>query len=189
MKTTSASGRTTKRFAKTFDELPGGALEQYWTKAIPDLLNAYDRVCSFCCFRIHPASGTPSVDHMAPKSRAWNAVYEWTNYRLAALRMNARKGKVVGIIDPFEVQPGWFALELTFGQVIPGPATVGDPALRARIQHTIDALRLNTFWEERLRDIVAYADGNVSLRRLQEESPFVAHELVRQGRLHAWDAP
>ena len=121
------------------------------------------------------------------KSQKWDAVYEWSNYRLASLRMNARKRDLCNILDPFDVEPGWFELELTFGQVRPGAGISGVPELRAKVQETIDTLGLNDFADERLRDIEAYDSGEVRLRRLWEESPFVASELVRQGRLHAYD--
>ena len=170
------------------DELPGGAFEPYWTAAISWLMDAYHRVCAFCCFRIH-ASGSPSADHMVPKSKAWDRVYEWSNYRLATLRMNSLKQHHSDVIDPFEVQDGWFALELIFGQIIPGPVAANDPVLAQRVHETIDRLRLNDLALERLRDIEAYQDGDVSFSRLREESPFVAAELRRQGRLRPEDQP
>lgn len=176
-----AAGNKVTRDAATCDEVPGASFEPYWTKAIPWLLDAYGRVCAYSCFRIHPTA-TPTVDHMVPKSTAWDKVYEWSNYRLAALLLNSRKGALPNVIDPFEVKPGWFALELTFGQVVPGPATKGDAALFERVDATITELGLNDFADERLRDIEAYEEGGVSLGRLREESPFVASELVRQGR-------
>lgn len=174
--------------ATTAADLSGEHFHPYWTEALDWLLTSYNRICAFCCFRIH-ATASPSVDHMAPKSLAWDKVYEWTNYRLAALRLNAKKGAMTHVIDPFDVKPGWFAIELTFGQVVPGPATEGDPALKLRVEATIEDLGLNDFADDRLRDIEAYEACDVSLRRLHEESPFVAAELERQGRLHPEDQP
>lgn len=183
VETRDAAGRRSKDPVQHPESLPGNAFEPYWTEALQDLLVAYDRVCAYCCFRIH-ASATPSVDHMAPKSRAWDRVYEWENYRLAALAMNAAQREYTDVIDPFEVQPGWFALELTYGQVQPGPATTNDPALRARVVDTIDRLGLNNsgLLTDRLRDIEDYERGEVGWDRLREESPFVAHEIERQGK-------
>jgi len=183
---TTSTGVPRTRYAQQPQEIPPDRFAPYWTEALDWLLESYDRVCAFCCFRIHPTA-SPSVDHMVPKSRAWDQVYEWSNYRLAALRMNARKGVLLSIIDPFDVQPGWFALELTYGQIKPGPATTGDAALRARVADTIERLGLNDFADARLRDIENYEAGDVSLRLLQEESPFVAYELVRQNHLRAED--
>ena len=86
------------------DELLGEHFKPYWTEALAWLLEAYGRVCAFCCFRIHETA-TPSVDHMVPKSESWDQVYEWSNYRLASLKLNAKKGVMTSVIDPFEVQP------------------------------------------------------------------------------------
>uniref|UniRef100_UPI0025F0CEDF hypothetical protein n=1 Tax=uncultured Thiocystis sp. TaxID=1202134 RepID=UPI0025F0CEDF len=92
------------------EDLPASEIESYWTEAIDDLMQAYNEVCAYSCFRIHPVTGAASVDHMAPKSRAWDRVYEWNNYRLAAARLNARKNAFGDVLDPFEVQNGWFEL-------------------------------------------------------------------------------
>lgn len=174
------------RLAEAPEEVPASKFAPYWREAIPWLLEAYGRMCAFSCFRIHPA-GIPTVDHMVPKSKAWTHAYEWSNYRLAQLRLNAHKADHDTVLDPFEVELGWFAIELVFGQVVPGPATADNPALRARVQATIDQLRLNDLAGERLRDIQAYEDGDVTLRWLSQESPFVASELARQGRLRPPD--
>lgn len=183
-----ADGRPVEVPVGRTEDLPAEEFEPYWTTALDWLLEAYGRICAYCCFRIHPTA-SPSVDHMIPKSKAWDKVYEWSNYRLAALRMNARKNDLSSIIDPFDVQDGWFAIELTFGQVVPGPVAMADPALRDRVEHVITKLGLNEFAAERLRDIEAYESGDVSLKRLREESPFVAAEIARQGRLRPGDRP
>jgi len=40
---------------------------------------------------IEPATGAPSVDHVVPRASTWQLVYEWSNYRLAAARINSKK--------------------------------------------------------------------------------------------------
>lgn len=172
------------------EDLPPDTFKPYWTAAIPWLLQAYSRICAFCCFRIHETA-SPSVDHMVPKSTAWDKVYEWSNYRLASLRLNAAKGAMTTVIDPFDVKPGWFELEFTFGQIRPGPVARADERLKARVDTTIDVLGLNSsaLVAARMRDISAYEDSQLRIRRLREESPFVADEIIRQGRLWAGDVP
>ena len=49
---------------------------------------------------------------MVAKSMRWDQVYEWANYRLACSLMNARKDAIASVLDPFEIEDGWFALEL-----------------------------------------------------------------------------
>jgi len=165
------------------EDLPSSEIEPYWTEAINDLMQAYDEVCAYSCFRIHPWTGAASVDHMAPKSLAWDRVYEWNNYRLAAARLNARKSACGDVLDPFEVQYGWFELELVGFQVIPGHSLREDDDIRKKVQNTIDLLRLNDFRSEREKDAVSYWESDISFARLTKESPFVAMELRRQSRL------
>ncbi len=118
---------------------------------------------------------------MVAKSTAWDQVYEWSNYRLACLLMNARKG-VADVLDPFAIGDGWFVLELVEFQVVPGRGLPADVCIR--VDATIDTLGLSdsTCCEARAEYAQAYWDGDVSLSRLREHAPFVARELERQGR-------
>ena len=164
------------------DSISPNQFKPYWRRALDDLLASYNRTCCYLSLYIPRAVGTPSVDHMVAKSTAWDQVYEWSNYRLACLLMNARKG-VADVLDPFEIGDGWFALELVEFQVVPGR---GLPAnVRIRVAETIDTLGLSdsTCCDARAEYAQAYWDGDVSLSRLREHAPFVARELERQGRL------
>ncbi len=180
------AGRGFPKIAAAEDEIPSDAFPPFWTAALDDLMVAYHETCAYSCFRIHPVTGARAVDHFVPKSRSWRRVYEWSNYRLCAARMNARKGDFRGVLDPFEVREGWFHLELLGFQVVPNPKL---PApTRAKIQATIDRLGLNDFARDREADAERYWDGSVRLGDLKRESPFVAYELHRQGRLRVGDA-
>lgn len=163
-------------------ELPSLEYPDYWTRVIDALKEAYDHICAYSCFRIHKVTGAASVDHMAPKSRTWNRVYEWDNYRLCSSRLNARKKDFTDVLDPFEVEDDWFELELVGFQVIPGKQ-INDPQLRANVDQTITRLGLNDFRKDREEDAEAYWNRDISFGRLVRESPFVARELRRQGRL------
>ncbi len=167
-------------------DLPSSEFPTYWTEALDDLMEAYNRVCAYSCFRIHPVTGARSVDHMAPRSRAWDRVYEWTNYRLACGLLNSRKREFDDVLDPFEVQNGWFVLDLVGFQVL--PASDLDAATRAQVEDTIDRLGLDDFRSSRERDAENYWAGKVSFEVLMEESPFVAMELQRQNQLREEDA-
>ncbi|MGL6094964.1 MAG: hypothetical protein ACRC7O_04055 [Fimbriiglobus sp.] len=159
----------------------------YWTAALGDLMGAYNRICAYSCFRIHEITGAGSVDHFAPKSRAWDRVYEWDNYRLACSQLNARKRDFTDVLDPFEIQDGWFHLELVGFQVVPNPKLTR--ATREQVQQTISRLGLNDFRKSRASDAENYWNRDVSLRVLRTESPFVAMELERQNRLNPEDTP
>ena len=179
-------GRRHQKIATSREDIPPEKFPPYWTEAIEDLMQAYHRICAYSCFAIHPVTGSASVDHFAPKSRSWDRVYEWENYRLACSRLNARKTNFTDLLDPFEVQDGWFQLELVGFQVIPNPSL--DPLVREQVIHTIDTLDLNDFCQEREIDSEEYWAKHVSLKILTQESPFVAKELRRQGRLNQGDS-
>ena len=113
----------------------------------------------------------------------WDQVYEWRNYRLACALMNARKGARENVLDPFEVEDGWFALELVEFQILPGTGLPPDVA--AAVQETIKCLRLSDHVRCKARAEYAehYWGGEISLGYLKRRTPFVAKELARQGRL------
>jgi hypothetical protein len=179
------AGKRFKKIAKKREDIPPDQFPPYWTEALDDLMQAYRHICAYSCFRIHEVTGARSVDHFAAKSRSWDKVYEWSNYRLACSLLNARKKDFSDILDPFDIQDGWFQLELVAFQVIPNPNL--SQATRKRITDTVDRLRLNDFCKERTEDAERYWNKDISLRTLERESPFVALELHRQRRLNKAD--
>ena len=168
--------------AGSADAIPPSEFKPYWRRTLDDLLVGYNRTCAYLSLYIPKVVGTPSVDHMVAKSKAWDQVYEWSNYRLACSLMNARKG-VADVVDPFEVGGGWFALELVAFQVVPGHGLPAD--VRAQVVETIATLGLSESecCEVRAEYAQAYWDGAFCLSHLRQRAPFVAQELERQDRL------
>ena len=124
---------------------------------------------------------------MVAKSMCWDHVYEWRNYRLACALMNSRKGVIASVLDPFEIQDGWFALELVEFQVVPSSGI--PPDIAAEVEGTIESLRLNgsECCEARREFAEDYWKRDISLDYLTRHSPFVERELRRQERLHDED--
>jgi hypothetical protein len=178
-------GRPFKKIATRERDIPADEFPDYWTLVLDEMMDAYHQICAYSCFRIHPVTGGRSADHFAAKSKSWRKVYLWSNYRLCSTRLNARKQKFGDVLDPFEIQPGWFQLELLGFQVIPDPSLPW--ATRDAIQDTIDRLGLDEFKDDRARDADRYWSKGIALWVLKEESPFVAEELRRQGRLNPGD--
>lgn len=190
-----------------FEDLEPRHLPDYWTAALDDLYAAYHQICAYCCFRIHPITGARSVDHMDAKSlpgegsaadedphmvamsTVWDHVYEWHNYRLASGRLNARKSDYQDVIDPFEVGAGWFEMEFVGFQLKPGREV--DVPTKARMEATIERLGLNskTMRGARESDYRDYIEGHISLDKLRRESPLVAREVTRAGKLRPADRP
>lgn len=97
--------------------------------------------------------------------------------------MNARKNNLEDVLDPFEVRDGWFALDLSTLEVVPGEGLSEE--LRQRVQATIDRLDLNDseFVLARGAYFDSFRDNDLTFRHLQRHFPFLARELVRQGQV------
>ncbi|MGY2199462.1 hypothetical protein [Pseudomonas gingeri] len=177
-------GRKRKKLAERREDIPADKFPPIWTEALPDLMEAYGRLCAYICIYIERVTGGGSVDHMLPKSRRWQDVYEWANYRLACTLMNARKNNYQDVLDPFEAEEGWFRLELTGYQVIPGADL--DPVIEARVLATIKRLGLNDRDCLKVREdyATAYADRHISLEFLRRRAPFLAREIEAQQGAH-----
>ncbi|SUS06973.1 conserved hypothetical protein [uncultured Defluviicoccus sp.] len=124
-----------------------------------------------------------SVDHYVPISRRVDLAYEWSNYRLACLTMNARKRDFESVLDPFSLPPETFHLELVTGRIYPNPALSGPDAKEA--QDTIDRLKLDNSGnrELRARRYQDYCESNLPEDYLRRHSPFIWFEAGRQGLL------
>ena len=101
--------------------------------------------------------------------------------------MNARKGAVASVLDPFEVEDGWFALELVGFQVVPGEGLAGDDLVA--VEDTIQRLRLNDLMccDARAEYAQDYWEKQIQLGYLRRHAPFVARELERHGKLRDGD--
>ncbi|MCY1059720.1 hypothetical protein [Nannocystis sp. SCPEA4] len=176
------TGPKREKIADRREDIPSDKLPAYWREAIDDLLRAYHRICAYTGLYIYPVTGAASVDHLVAKSSEWFHVYEWYNYRLACARVNSGKG-VKSPLDPFEIEDGWFELELVGYQVLPGAGTHGQ--LRAAILATIEALHLNDadYRDARATYAEEYLQQHISGDFLRRHAPFVARELQRQGRV------
>ncbi len=151
----------------------------YWKAALPWLKAAHGNICAFSCLWI---PGQCSVDHYEPKSVRPDLAYEWSNYRLATDRINSNKGESTRVLDPFQIQNEWFALDLA--NLYVGPGAGLDQATRTRVEETIAILRLNDeVWVEyRFEVLREFLDGTVAFDFLQRRYPFIAAEVARQTR-------
>lgn len=151
-----------------------------WRRCLRQLWDAYDGVCAYSCLRVPWLTGAVTVDHFIPRSQRPDLAHEWTNFRLACLRMNSRKWEAVDVLDPFEVRDGWFVLELSSLEVLPNTAL--GVRRRRRVEATIARLGLNE--PESIRERAGHYDdylrGDLSFDLLKRWSPFVARELMRQ---------
>lgn len=162
---------------------PKTKIKPLWTKALPDLLDAYDRICAYASLRIHPITGAQSADHFAPKSRCPAQTYEWSNYRLACSKMNARKNNFTDVLDPFTMAPNTFELNLANGALAPSASLTGQALADAKA--TVERLKLDDVEMRIARRtlITDYLNAIFTTDFLRSESPFIWSELQRQGLL------
>lgn len=180
-------GRPRAKVASRRDRIPPDCFPPFWRKALPEMRGAYSNMCAYLALYIEYATGSPSVDHVVPKSRNWKVVYEWSNYRLESALINSKKNNLELALDPFEMDAGLFELELVEFQVKPAAKQRG-AALKAVVD-TIEVLGLNQ--NDCIRARKEYVSnyrlgpGNegIDLSYLQRRAPFVAQELRRQGLL------
>jgi hypothetical protein len=151
----------------------------YWLRILDDLYNLYNGICAYCCEYIPPVTGGRSVEHFLPKDQNPPDAYEWENYRLVSLTMNGRKG-IRNVLDPFQVQNGWFTIDFPSLQVKPGRNLPAD--LTQSIWETIEVLKLNSesCVESRVRWVRDFCRREITAVYLGEKAPFIFAELQRQ---------
>ncbi|TCD47202.1 hypothetical protein [Chlorobium sp. N1] len=164
--------------------LPKGAtLKPFWRSCLDDLHVSYNHYCAYLAISIERVTGGGSVDHFIAKSKRVDLAYEWSNYRLACSLMNSRKRDYEDVLDPFEVENGWFRLELVSGRIYPDP---GLPVERKEtVRATIDRLGLDDAQcrATRASHFQEYLELLYPEAYLRKRSPFVWHEASRQGLL------
>jgi hypothetical protein len=191
-KRTKSPGRKPKVTYTRPKDIPSDKFPAYWTEArkadgksaLDDMMDAYDQRCAYLAMRLERATGSPTIDHFVPKSRDWRLVYEWSNYRLSASCVNGAKGDR-HVIDPFEVEPGWFELDLDTYLVRGGPNAPA--SLGARMGETLKLLNLRQCVRQRGETIERYLENTIDLRTVERYAPFIAAELRRQRRLARGD--
>ena len=160
----------------------------FWTQCMADLIDAYGPVCAYSGVRLDGVNGALTIDHFRAKSsHPARLAFTWSNYRVASLAMNRRKGTRRDVLDPFRVPARLFQLELSTGRIVVNPASSDE---RQRAAHdTILALALDSrewrrhrrsAWEDYLkfrhsRDLQAWFAANAA------KFPFVFAEARRQG--------
>ena len=166
-------GPKRKKLAETRDEIPAEHFPPYWRDVLPDMLESYSRLCAYLSLYIEHATGSPSVDHVIPKSKAWDKVYEWSNYRLASALINSKRS-IEFVLDPFEIDDRLFALEFVSFQVKLGERARG--ALAEDVANTIEKLGLNLreCRQARREYVENYEKKMISLDYLQRRAPFIA---------------
>ena len=152
----------------------------YWTEFEPDLRDAFSGLCAYCAMRIMKGQ----VDHFRPvavlkEEGSHELAYEWNNFRYGEGVLNGKKWKHI-VLDPFEVQDGWFEVTL--------------PDLQLRVTDAIPRQHRELEWftirQLGLRDsevvvryrrewFKMYQQGKLNLGGLREVAPLIDAAVQR----------
>jgi hypothetical protein len=166
-----------RRGTRWLAQHPSGEPPSYWRDALPELQAAFGQRCGYSA--MHDLNGT--VDHFVPRSRDRSLSYEWSNLRYAAQWLNGAKGDREGIIDPFDVEDGWFEVLLPSLQLVVSASAPA--AVRHRLETTLRVLPIahdERIIRQRRAWLKEYEDGHVTLEGLRRFAPLVAAALERQ---------
>jgi hypothetical protein len=155
---------------------------EYWRESLDDLCKAYGRMCAYSAQWMPRTEGSPTVDHFIPKSIKSELAYEWDNFRLACLKMNARKRDFLDVIDPFALPKNCFTLDFPTLIIKPNPHLTYP--IKRRVVETIKRLKLNeddNCVKGRLDWLMPYCENSYPFEYLKNKAPFIAYELERQG--------
>ena len=154
--------------------------KDFWSPFRPDLRRGFGLRCGYYAMYVHDGQ----VDH----STSWKTckengtpelVYEWDNFRFVDGALNSRKKTLDDqVLDPFEVQSGWFEVELPtlFLRVVAVP-----PARQSAARLTLEKLELDQgsrALELRWEWYEAHRRG-MPLPLLHEKAPLVAQAVER----------
>ena len=159
---------------------PGAATSSYpgyWAKYENELATAFHQRCGWWAMWI--AEG--AVEHFLSRKNRPDLAYEWSNYRYIAGSVNSSKGNHDNkVLDPFEVQNGWFEVLLPSMQLVVTPML---PAhLLARAEFTLNQLKLrhgSKVVRCRQRWYQQYKDGKLSMDGLRANAPLVADAVIK----------
>ena len=154
---------------------------EYWRESLKDLYGAYNQICAYSAQWIPWIEGSPTVDHFIPKSVKPELAYEWSNFRLSCLKMNARKRDFQDVLDPFQIEIDWFILD--FPSLLIKVSPVLEEPVKSQVRNTIKRLKLNDdddCVKHRQDWLIQYCKGKITFEFLKETAPFIAYELERQ---------
>lgn len=153
-----------------------------WEPYTATLSEAYGNRCGYAAM-LDPTGG--SVDHYLSFKNHPALAYEWSNYRFASNTLNSSKRNAdASVLDPQEVQPGWFKILLPSLQMV---ATDAVPkSHKAKAEFTLKRLKLRDGeriirWRRSWYQM--YLDEKLNLDGLRDVAPLIAEAVEAQGQL------
>jgi len=149
----------------------------FWTKFQPELEKGFSSRCGW--WAIFITDGV--VDHYMSQKHHPHLTYEWKNYRYSAGSVNSSKRILDdAVLDPFEVQAGWFEVILPSMQLL---RTNQVPVhMQAKADFTIKKLHLvkgDKIRKLRKRIYENFKTGKCTMAGLQNDAPLIAEAVIK----------
>ena len=160
-----------------FTANPTGRPKDYWTPFKGKLAEGFRNLCAYSA--MYEPVGT--VDHFVSCYEDRSKAYDWQNYRYCAAWINSSKGNVPAgdLLDPFEIEDGWFELHLPSLQL---RVSASIPAeLRDRAEFVLISLHLRDderVMRQRQEWYGMYQSGELSLGGLEGKAPLIAAAIA-----------
>lgn len=150
-----------------------------WSPFKAYLADGFRNLCGYSA--MYEPVGT--VDHYISFDSDRTKAYDWSNYRFASGWINsAKKNLDDQVFDPFEVQDGWFEVELrTFRLVCQFDKIPESEWARAKL--TLQKLHLDNderVIRQRREWYRTYVDGELSLEGLEKKAPLIARAIRKR---------
>lgn len=149
--------------------------KDFWSPFRPALADRFVNLCAYGA--MYEPVGT--VDHFQPVNADETLAYEWKNYRYASGWINSSKNKCTAVLDPFDVQHGWFEVLLPSLQLVARKDRIPE-ALHPLVDDTLKRLHLRDderIVRQRRQWLKLYEQGRLDLAGLQELAPLIAEAV------------
>lgn len=149
----------------------------YWSPYRPKLAEGFKQLCAYTS--MYEPVGT--VDHFISCDEDRAQAYEWSNYRFAAQWVNSskRKASSLSVLDPFEVQDGWFEIQLPSLQLVLTDVVPNDCRERAEVTLKLLHLRDDERVLSQRRHWYAEYQRNQDLEVLRVHAPLIARAVEK----------
>ncbi|WP_420239454.1 hypothetical protein ACOBR2_07770 [Telmatobacter bradus] len=155
----------------------------HWNKVKSELKKGFDDLCAYAAMYV---SNDGTVDHYLSCNTHRDLVYVWDNYRFASGEMNSCKQNADdSILDPYEVEQGWFEILLPSLQMRVTEAVPED--FRKRAKYTLKRLKLENGAQVirwRRSWYAMYESGELTLQGLQRVAPLIAEAVKKESKKH-----
>jgi len=149
-----------------------------WGEFRSDLADGFSQLGGYTA--MYTPVGT--VDHYLSCENRPELSYEWSNYRFVAGWVNSSKGTLDdAVLDPFEVEDGWFeillpSLQLRVAEDIPEQhrARAEYTIKRLHLEHDERVIRQRQGWYE------LYCTGQLNLEGLDRLAPLIADAVKKR---------